>query len=73
MACIFSDKEVRPYISVGGKAPVGPDGKTAGVGDPASQARRCLEIIQDFDKFGAHATEANHTRHHFREKMKYST
>lgn len=38
---------VGPYISVGGTAPVGPDGKTVGVGDPAAQARRCLEIIQD--------------------------
>jgi enamine deaminase RidA (YjgF/YER057c/UK114 family) len=32
-------------IAVGGTAPVGPDGKTAGVGDPAAQARRCLAII----------------------------
>ena len=37
---------VGPYISVGGTAPVGPDGKTVGVGDPAAQARRCLEIIK---------------------------
>jgi enamine deaminase RidA (YjgF/YER057c/UK114 family) len=37
---------VGPYISVGGTAPVDLDGKTVGVGDPAVQARRCLEIIQ---------------------------
>ena len=37
---------VGPYISVGGTAPVGPDGKTVGIGDPAAQARCCLEIIQ---------------------------
>lgn len=37
---------VGPYVSVGGTAPVGPDGKTVGVGDPAAQARRCLEIIK---------------------------
>jgi enamine deaminase RidA (YjgF/YER057c/UK114 family) len=37
---------VGPYVAVGGTAPVGPDGKTVGVGDPAVQARRCLEIIQ---------------------------
>jgi enamine deaminase RidA (YjgF/YER057c/UK114 family) len=37
---------VGPYISVGGTAPVGADGKTVGIGDPAAQARRCLEIIQ---------------------------
>lgn len=38
---------VGPYISVGGTAPVGPDGKTVGPGDPAAQARRCIEIIKD--------------------------
>ena len=38
---------VGPYISVGGTAPVDLDGKTVGVGDPAAQARRCLEIIRD--------------------------
>ncbi|KAA3643824.1 MAG: RidA family protein [Chloroflexi bacterium] len=37
---------VGPYISVGGTAPVGPDGKTVGTGDPAAQARQCLEIIR---------------------------
>jgi enamine deaminase RidA (YjgF/YER057c/UK114 family) len=31
-------------ISVAGTAPLGPDGKTVAVGDPASQARRCFEI-----------------------------
>ncbi len=33
-------------IMVGGTAPVGVDGKTVGVGDPAAQTRRCLEIIE---------------------------
>ncbi len=37
---------VGPYISVGGTAPVGPDGKTVGVGDAAAQARQCIEIIK---------------------------
>lgn len=32
-------------IAVGGTAPIGPDRKTVGVGDPAAQTRRCLEII----------------------------
>jgi enamine deaminase RidA (YjgF/YER057c/UK114 family) len=32
-------------IAVGGTAPIGPDRKTVGVGDPGAQARRCLEII----------------------------
>lgn len=33
-------------VSVSGTGPIGADGKTAGIGDPAAQARRCLEIIQ---------------------------
>ncbi len=31
-------------VAVSGTAPIGPDGKTVGVGDPAAQARRCFEI-----------------------------
>ena len=38
--------KVGPYISIGGTAPVGEDGKTVGIGDPAAQTRRCLEIIK---------------------------
>lgn len=38
--------KVGPYISVGGTAPVGEDGKTVGIGDPATQTRQCLEIIK---------------------------
>jgi len=34
-----------PLVSVAGSAPLGPDGRTAGRGDPAAQARRCLDII----------------------------
>jgi enamine deaminase RidA (YjgF/YER057c/UK114 family) len=34
------------WVSVSGTAPLGPDGRTVGVGDPAAQARRCLEIIE---------------------------
>jgi enamine deaminase RidA (YjgF/YER057c/UK114 family) len=36
---------VGQVIAVAGTAPIGPDGQTVGVGDPAAQARRCLEII----------------------------
>jgi enamine deaminase RidA (YjgF/YER057c/UK114 family) len=36
---------VGPHVSVGGTAPVGPDGKTVGIGDAARQAERCFEII----------------------------
>lgn len=32
-------------IAITGTAPLGPDGKTVGVGDPVAQARRCFEII----------------------------
>ena len=38
---------VGPFVSVGGTAPIGPDGKTVGVGDPAAKARRCFEIIRE--------------------------
>jgi enamine deaminase RidA (YjgF/YER057c/UK114 family) len=36
---------VGSWISVSGTAPLGPDGRTVGRGDPAVQMRRCLEII----------------------------
>jgi enamine deaminase RidA (YjgF/YER057c/UK114 family) len=35
-----------PLVTVAGTAPVGPDGRTVGRGDAATQARRCLEIIR---------------------------
>ena len=31
-------------IAIAGTAPLGTDGKTIGIGDPATQARRCFEI-----------------------------
>jgi enamine deaminase RidA (YjgF/YER057c/UK114 family) len=31
-------------IAISGTAPIGPDRQTVGVGDPAAQMRRCLEI-----------------------------
>ncbi|HUS97877.1 MAG TPA: RidA family protein, partial [Hyphomicrobiaceae bacterium] len=37
---------VGPFISIGGTAPVGPDGKTVGIGDVAAQSRQCIEIIK---------------------------
>jgi len=37
---------VGPYVCIGGTAPVGPAGKTVGVGDVALQTRQCLEIIK---------------------------
>ncbi len=33
------------YITVSGTAPLAADGRTMGQGDPAVQARRCLDII----------------------------
>jgi enamine deaminase RidA (YjgF/YER057c/UK114 family) len=36
---------VGPIVSVAGTAPIGDDGRTVGDGDPAAQARRCLEIV----------------------------
>ena len=34
------------FVSVGGTAPIDRDGNTVGVGDPAAQARQCLETIK---------------------------
>ena len=34
-------------IAVSGTAPLGADGQTVGKGNPAAQARRCLEIIKE--------------------------
>jgi enamine deaminase RidA (YjgF/YER057c/UK114 family) len=54
---------VGPYVSIGGTAPVGPDGKTVGIGDAAAQARRCLEIIQDaLERAGATLGDVVRTR-----------
>ena len=38
---------VGPYITIGGTAPVGPDGNTVGIGDVTAQAERCFEIVGD--------------------------
>lgn len=37
---------VGPFVTIGGTAPVGPDGKTVGIGDVAAQTRQCIEIIK---------------------------
>jgi len=44
---IGSSRAVRvgSIVTVAGTAPIGTDGRTVGVGDPAAQARRCLEIV----------------------------
>lgn len=50
-------------ISVAGTAPIAPDRKTTGVGNPAAQARRCLEIIQDaIEDAGAKLSDVVRTR-----------
>ena len=38
---------VGTVVAVSGTAPLGPDGRTVGIGDPAAQARRCLQIIKE--------------------------
>ena len=50
-------------IAVSGTAPLGPDGKTVAIGDPAGQARRCLEIIQTaIEGLGGKLTDVIRTR-----------
>jgi enamine deaminase RidA (YjgF/YER057c/UK114 family) len=51
------------FVSVSGTAPLGPDGQTIGKGDPAAQARRCLEIIATaLEKAGASLRHVVRTR-----------
>lgn len=50
-------------IAVSGTAPLGPDGTTVGIGDPAMQARRCLEILRDaLGGLGAELRHVHRTR-----------
>lgn len=50
-------------IAVAGTAPIGPGGETAGVGDAAAQARRCLEIIRTaLEQAGASLSDVVRTR-----------
>lgn len=54
---------VGQFISVAGTAPLGPDGKTVGKGDPGAQAERCLEIIrQALEKLGTSLAGVVRTR-----------
>lgn len=54
---------VGPYISIGGTAPVGVDGKTVGIGDAARQAERCFEIAGDaLERAGSGWHDAVRTR-----------
>lgn len=50
-------------IAVSGTAPIGADGRTAGVGDPAAQTRRCLQIIiAAIEQLGGSARDVVRTR-----------
>lgn len=50
-------------ISVAGTAPLGPDGKTVGIGDPVVQARRCFEISRlALEQLGANLEDVVRTR-----------
>jgi enamine deaminase RidA (YjgF/YER057c/UK114 family) len=50
-------------VTVSGTAPLGPDGRTVGAGDPGAQARRCLEIIAAaLEKAGASLRHVVRTR-----------
>jgi len=51
------------FVSVAGTAPLGPDGKTVGVGDPAAQVRRCFEIARTaLEQVGASLHDVIRTR-----------
>ena len=50
-------------VAVAGTAPLGPDGKTIGIGDPRAQARRCFEISRlALEQLGARFEDVIRTR-----------
>jgi len=50
-------------VAISGTAPLDKDGKTVGHGDPAQQARRCLEIIQmALEQIGGSVSDVVRTR-----------
>jgi len=50
-------------VAVAGTAPLGPDGKTVGVGDPRAQAERCFEISRvALEQLGATLHDVIRTR-----------
>jgi enamine deaminase RidA (YjgF/YER057c/UK114 family) len=50
-------------VAVAGTAPLGPDGKTVGHGDPAAQAARCFEIARAaLERLGAGLPDVIRTR-----------
>ncbi len=54
---------VGDIIHVAGTAPIGPDGKTVGVGNAGAQARRCFEImIGAIEELGGSARDVVRTR-----------
>jgi enamine deaminase RidA (YjgF/YER057c/UK114 family) len=54
---------IGPLISIGGTAPLGPDGKTVARGDASAQVQRCFEIIQAaLEGLGAHLSDVMRTR-----------
>ncbi len=54
---------VGDVIAVSGSAPIGPDGRTVGEGDPAAQTRRCLEIIRSaVERLGSSLGDVVRTR-----------
>jgi len=54
---------IGPIIAVSGTAPLGPDGRTVGVGDPAAQARRCFEISRlALEQLGSSLAQVIRTR-----------
>lgn len=51
------------FVSVGGTAPIGQDGKTVGVNDPVAQTKQCIKIIESaLQEVGASLKDVVRTR-----------
>ena len=51
------------FIAVAGTAPIGPDGKTVGIGDATAQTHRCIEIIRNaLEQAGSGLSDVIRTR-----------
>lgn len=65
-------RRIGNLIAVAGTAPIGPDGRTVGLGDPYLQAKRCLEIIgKALNDLGAESENVIRTRVYLKDASRW--